>query len=58
MKVIAPQGIKCPMEGQPRNYITDKSAVDVPESVYYLRRIKEGSLLRADGNEQGSSQKE
>lgn len=44
MKVIAANGSKCPKEGNPREYITDSEAVDVPETAYYKRLIKDGSL--------------
>jgi hypothetical protein len=47
MRVIASKGTKCPMEGSPRKYITDSTAVDVPRSVYYLRRLKDGSIVEA-----------
>ncbi len=46
MKVIAAKGLRCPMEGQPRKYITDSVAVEVPESAYYGRRLRDGSLVR------------
>jgi hypothetical protein len=45
MKVIAAPGILCPMESQPRRYITDAEAVDVPGTAYYLRRVSDGDLL-------------
>jgi len=48
MKVIAAPGILCPMESEPRNYITDVKEVEVPESVYYLRRLVDGDLLRVE----------
>lgn len=44
MKVIAPPGLKCPMEGRPRDYITDEVPVTVPETAYYLRLVADGSL--------------
>jgi hypothetical protein len=47
MKVIAPTGIKCPMEGNARKYITDRDAVEVPATSYYKRLIADGSLLIA-----------
>ncbi|OGQ60742.1 MAG: hypothetical protein A3J24_06430 [Deltaproteobacteria bacterium RIFCSPLOWO2_02_FULL_53_8] len=46
MQVISKQGTRCPMEGKPRDYITDTEPQDVPESTYYLRLIDDGSLLR------------
>lgn len=48
MKVIAKKGARCPREGRPREYITDAGAVDVPDSAYYRRLIREGSLVLAD----------
>ncbi len=45
MKVKAATGCKCPMEGKPRKYITDSKAVEVPETAYYLRLVREGSLV-------------
>lgn len=47
MKVIAAPGIQVPKEDKPREYITDAEAVEVPETVYYLRRIADGDLLEA-----------
>jgi hypothetical protein len=47
IRVIAAAGMRCPMEGRPREYITDGEAVEVPESAYYLRLIADGSLMRA-----------
>jgi hypothetical protein len=35
------------MEGQPRKYITDKAAVEVEETAHYLRRLRDGSIIRA-----------
>jgi hypothetical protein len=46
MKVIAQAGTKCPKESNHREYITDAVAEDVPISIYYLRLINDGSLLR------------
>ena len=47
MKVISAHGIKVPKEDKPRDYITDSEAVDVPDTVYYRRRIADGDLLPA-----------
>ncbi len=44
MKVIAVRGTRCPKEDNPRTYITDDIAVDVPETAYYKRLIADGSL--------------
>jgi hypothetical protein len=51
MKVIAQKGTKCPMEGKPREYITDSKAVDVPETSYYKRLINDGSLVLKDNRQ-------
>jgi hypothetical protein len=49
MKVLAVKGQKCPMEGKPREYITDSEPVDVPDdSTFYRRLIADGSLIRAE----------
>jgi hypothetical protein len=47
MNVIAAKGLKCPKENKPREYITDSTPVDVPESHYYLRLVADGSLVLA-----------
>lgn len=48
MLVKAAPGINVPKEDKPREYITDASAVEVPDSAYYLRRLADGDLLIAD----------
>ena len=48
MKVMAAKGLQCPKESKPREYITDSVAVDVPSTTYYLRLLKDGSLVLAD----------
>ena len=45
MKVKAAEGTRCPMEGKPREYITDGKAVTVPDYPYYLRLVADGSLV-------------
>ncbi len=48
MKVLAAKGTRCPMEGKPRQYITDaEPGQNVPESAYYKRLVKDGSLVIA-----------
>lgn len=47
MRVIAASGLKVPREGDPRDYITDNRAVEVPDSPYYRRRLRTGELLPA-----------
>ncbi len=44
--VQAAPGIKVPMEGAARQYITDSQPQAVPESAYYLRRLDDGDLIR------------
>lgn len=50
MKVIAAPGTQCPMEDNPRQYITDTEAVEVPESTYYTRLVIDGSLIQMPEN--------
>ena len=50
MLVKAVPGIKVPMEGKPRDYITDtppegERGFTVPDSAYYLRRVIDGDLV-------------
>ena len=45
MRIKAAPGLKCPMEGKPRDYITDSKAVEVSESPYYRRLVSDGSLI-------------
>lgn len=47
MTVKAAPGTKCPMEGKPKQYIGDTSAVDVPMSTFYRRLVADGSLVIA-----------
>jgi len=48
MQVIAKKGKPCPMEGQPKKYIGDSKMVEVPESAYYRRLVRDGSLDTPD----------
>ncbi|WP_175948564.1 hypothetical protein [Burkholderia pyrrocinia] len=48
MKVKAAPGVRVPMDGAPRKYIEGDKAVDVDETPYYLLRVKDGDLIRAD----------
>ena len=43
--VKAAPGLRVPMEGMPRRYITDAAAVAVPDSAYYRRRMTDGDLV-------------
>lgn len=45
MKVIAAKGTRCPKEENPREYITDDTPTDVPETAYYKRLVRDGSLI-------------
>ena len=51
IKVKAKKDVMVPMEGQPRKYITDKKAVEVPLTHFYQRRLNDGTLI-----EQGKAQ--
>ena len=46
MRVMAAPGTKCPKEGKPREYITDSTAEEVPDSTYYRRLVADGSLVK------------
>lgn len=49
-RVKAPEGIRCPMENNPKKYITDDDdGVEVAASAYYRRMIDDGSLLDITG---------
>lgn len=53
MLVLARTGILVPKEDKPRAFITDTppdkaAGYEVPESIYYLRRVAEGDLLRVE----------
>jgi len=52
MKVKAAPGLRCPIEGKPRKYITDTKAVEVAENAYYARLVSDGSLVRTDGSKE------
>lgn len=45
MLVQASPGIKVPKETKPREFITDNKAVDVPDTAYYRRRLRDGDLV-------------
>ena len=50
MLVIAAAGLLVPMDGKPRNYISDtppesERGYTVPDTVYYQRRVMEGDLI-------------
>lgn len=43
--VKAAPGVEVPLDGAPRRYITDKTAVLVEDSAYYRRRLMDGDLV-------------
>lgn len=45
MLVQARPGIKVPKENKPREFIVDTKAVDVPDTAYYRRRLRDGDLV-------------
>ncbi len=45
IRVQARAGIKVPREENARKYVTDEAAVEVPDSIYYRRRIADGDLV-------------
>jgi hypothetical protein len=45
MKVKSKPGTKCPKEGKPRQYIEDSEIVEVPDTAYYKRLVRDGSLI-------------
>ena len=50
MQVLAAPGILVPLEGKPRDYITDmppegEAGYTVPDTAYYLRRLTDGDLI-------------
>ncbi|MDH5525218.1 MAG: hypothetical protein OEY01_14675 [Desulfobulbaceae bacterium] len=49
MKVTAKSGTRCPKEGKPREYIEGNGKfVEVPDTPYYRRLVKDGSLDTAE----------
>ena len=55
--VIAPPGRICPKEGgKPAGIITDKKAVEVPNTAFYRRMLAEGSLLDADAKKKAAAE--
>jgi hypothetical protein len=48
IKVKAAPGVRVPMESAPRKYITDAAEVPVLRTAYYIRRLKDGDLIRTD----------
>lgn len=48
MKVKAAPGLQVPHEFDPRTYIGETDAEEVPETPYYIRRLASGELLDVD----------
>lgn len=48
MLVKAAPGVAVPLEGAPRQYITEDQPQAVADSAYYLRRLADGDLIRAE----------
>jgi hypothetical protein len=48
MRVIAKQGRLCPREDPRDPPINDRTVASVPETMYYRRRIADGSLIHAE----------
>lgn len=46
MLVKSAPGTRCPMERRPRKYISDTTPMDVPNTTFYRRLVKEGSLVK------------
>ena len=57
MEVKSKPGTKCPMEGRPRKYITDDKAVAVPDTAYYKRLVRDGSLIAARAGSKAAKDK-
>ena len=58
MKVQAAPGCKCPMEGRPRKYITDVGPMSVPDTAYYRRLVRDGSLVETGSDTRTTTEKE
>lgn len=56
--VRAREGVRVPMEGAPRRYITADLPVTVPASPYYLRHLAEGDLVEEPVTPKRSPSKE
>ncbi len=57
MLVKAKDGVKVPVEGYPRRYISD-SPVEVSATAYYRRRLREGDLVLVQSTGENSEAKE
>ncbi|GFO67882.1 hypothetical protein GMLC_14610 [Geomonas limicola] len=47
MIVKSAPGTQCPREDNPKTYITETEAVEVPDTAYYHRLVDDGSLVPA-----------
>ena len=43
--VRAAPGLRVPLEGAARRYVTDTEPVAVPDTAYYRRRLADGDLI-------------
>lgn len=53
MLVIAAPGLRVPLEGKPREYVTEtppdgEAGFTVPDTAYYQRRLLDGDLVAVD----------
>lgn len=46
LSVRAANGLKCPVMGAHRQYITDAALVDVPDNAHYRKLLHDGSLTQ------------
>ena len=56
MFVKAAPGLKVPREDDPRQFIDETTAVEMPASHYYLRRLAEGELVEAKAPKPGKGE--
>lgn len=50
LDVKAAPGVAVPKEDAPRKYIEGETAVTVPDTAYYRRRIADGDLILTNGS--------
>lgn len=55
MEVKAAPGLRVPREGQARKYIGNEFVI-VPDSAYYRRLVKDGSLVRKSKKQKPAEQ--
>lgn len=48
LTVKAAAGVRVPQEDNARRYITDAQTFTVPDTAYYLRRLRDGDLIRVE----------